>query len=140
VGEKSNRKTRLERVKEMLAESDRKGTEMSLKAMQLRESAATLYFDKVCLVVQCQRCRHTAEFTISGGRVNVIQCGQCSQTQLCTFRPAMVHQFSPVLGYLDLDACTPFDLVLQNCSFVVACLNCSKETRPGVSHALTLFV
>lgn len=129
--EKNTRKTRLDRIKDMLVEPERRGTEVNLKSLQLRESAAMMYFDKVCLVIQCERCKGSSEFTTSGGRVNVVQCGQCSQTQMCTFRPAMVHQFSPVMGYLDLEACLPFDIVLQNCSTVVSCLNCSKETRPG---------
>ena len=130
--ENSRRKTRQGKVKALLAEPDRRGTEVSMKNLQLKESTATLYFEKICLSIQCERCKGTSEFIASGGRVNVVQCGQCSQTQMATFRPAMMHQFSAVAGYLDLDGCLPFDVNLQNCSAVISCLHCSKETKPGV--------
>ena len=128
----SNKKSRVDKVKVMLAEPDRKGTEVSMKNLQLKESASTVFFEKICLAIQCERCKGTSEFNASAGRVNMVQCGQCSQTQTATFRPAMAHQFSSVIGYLDLDACLPFDVILQNCNAVISCLHCSKETRPGV--------
>ena len=130
--ENSRRKSRQDKVKALLAEPDRRGTEVGMKNLQLKESTATLYFEKICLSIQCERCKGTSEFIASGGRVNVVQCGQCSQTQMATFRPAMMHQFSAVAGYLDLDGCLPFDVNLQNCSAVISCLHCSKETKPGV--------
>ncbi|KAL8577997.1 hypothetical protein ACOMHN_048773 [Nucella lapillus] len=117
------------------AEADRsaekKGTEVTLKNLQLRDSAATLYFEKVSLLIHCERCKGISEFMASPGRVSVIQCGQCSQTQTATYRPAMAHHFSSVVGYLDLDGCLPFDVILQNCSAVMACMNCSKDTKSG---------
>ena len=130
--ENRRRKSRQDKVKALLAEPDRRGTEVSLKNLQLKESAATLYFERICLSIQCERCKGTSEFSASGGRVNMVQCGQCSQTQMATFRPSMMHQFSAVAGYLDLDGCLPFDVNLQNCSAVISCLHCSKETKPGV--------
>lgn len=120
-----------EKLKAMLADPERKGTEVSLKNMQLRESAASLYFDKICLVIQCDRCKSTAEFLTSGGRVNVVQCGKCGQTQIAKFRPSLGHQFSATIGFLDLDACLPFDVILQNCSTIVTCLSCNKDTKMG---------
>lgn len=124
---------RNEKIKEMLADPVRKGTEIFLKNLQLKESVASVYFDKISLAIHCERCKGTSEFLASAGRTNMVQCAQCGQTQLATYRPALVHNFSAVLGYLDLDACLPFDLILQNCSTIVSCLNCSKETKLGVS-------
>ncbi|KAK7492539.1 hypothetical protein BaRGS_00016205 [Batillaria attramentaria] len=125
------KKAKQDKLKAMLADPERKGTEITLKNMQLRESAAAMYFDKIYLAIQCERCKGTSEFLTSGGRVNVVQCGRCGQTQVATFRPALVHHFSSTIGFLDLDACLPFDVILQNCCSVVTCLNCSKETKMG---------
>ena len=133
IGSHKSRKPQQDRVKAMLAEPDHRGTEVSLKNLQLRESAATLYFEKICLSIQCERCKGRSEFMASSGRPNMVQCGQCGQTQIATFRPAMAHHFSSVIGYLDLDACLPYDVILQNCVAVVACLHCAKDSKPGVS-------
>nr|KAG5703656.1 hypothetical protein BaRGS_002530 [Batillaria attramentaria] len=130
-GANQTKKAKQDKLKAMLADPERKGTEITLKNMQLRESAAAMYFDKIYLAIQCERCKGTSEFLTSGGRVNVVQCGRCGQTQVATFRPALVHHFSSTIGFLDLDACLPFDVILQNCCSVVTCLNCSKETKMG---------
>ncbi|RXM95076.1 hypothetical protein EOD39_17281 [Acipenser ruthenus] len=55
------------------------------------------------------------------------QCEKCSAHISATFRPSMLHHYSAVLGYLDLSAAVPVDLVLQDCELVVGCLSCSKE-------------
>ncbi len=39
----------------------------------------------------------------------------------------MLHHYSDVLGYLDLNAVAPVDLVLKDSVFSVGCLNCNKE-------------
>ncbi|XP_076444010.1 uncharacterized protein LOC143282295 [Babylonia areolata] len=130
-GEQKGQRSQQDKVKAMMVEPERRGTEVMLKNLQLKESAATLYFEKVCLMVQCERCKATSEFMATPGRVNVVQCGQCSQTQMATYRPAMAHHFSAAVGFLDLDACVPHDLILLKSSAVVACIHCSKDTRPG---------
>ncbi len=39
----------------------------------------------------------------------------------------MLHHYSDVLGYLDLNNAAPADLVLQDCELTVGCLTCSQE-------------
>uniref|UniRef100_A0A3Q2XWI8 Si:dkey-24l11.2 n=1 Tax=Hippocampus comes TaxID=109280 RepID=A0A3Q2XWI8_HIPCM len=40
----------------------------------------------------------------------------------------MLHHYSDVLGYLDLQNAVPTDLVLQDCHLTVGCLSCSQES------------
>uniref|UniRef100_A0A3Q2VZ49 Uncharacterized protein n=1 Tax=Haplochromis burtoni TaxID=8153 RepID=A0A3Q2VZ49_HAPBU len=39
----------------------------------------------------------------------------------------MLHHYSDILGYLDLQNTTAVDLVLQECELTVGCLSCSQE-------------
>uniref|UniRef100_A0A3Q0QNT7 CHY-type domain-containing protein n=1 Tax=Amphilophus citrinellus TaxID=61819 RepID=A0A3Q0QNT7_AMPCI len=39
----------------------------------------------------------------------------------------MLHHYSDVLGYLDLQNATAADLVLRDCELTVGCLSCSQE-------------
>ena len=68
-----------------------------------------------------------------GERVNVVACAKCHSEQYLTFHPAMAHQFSSVLGYLDVQGCMAFDLILPECDFSLGCLNCSNQMAVGVS-------
>ena len=41
----------------MMIDPKREGTEISMRNLQLRDSAGMMYFDKVCLIMQCERCK-----------------------------------------------------------------------------------
>ncbi len=107
----------------------RKGTEVKLLNLQLKENAAALQITKLALLIQCSRCKSKTELSTPGNRTNKVCCGKCNQTQLAAFRPALAHQFSAVVGFLDLEGCSAFDLVLVDSVFAVACLNCNKEMK-----------
>lgn len=50
----------------------------------------------------------------------------------------MLHHYSDVLGYLDLQNAVPADLVLQDCDLIVSCLSCSQESPVQViQHVLS---
>lgn len=112
---------------------EKKGTEIELRHMQLREKASALMFEKLKLVLQCGRCKHHSDILVSHNRVMSIRCEKCNQNQFVHFRAALIHQFSSVAGYLDLDGCQAFDLIFQDCRVAVTCMNCSKQTRMDVS-------
>ncbi|XP_064608357.1 uncharacterized protein LOC135472674 [Liolophura sinensis] len=111
------------------ADVERKGTEVLLRSLQLKENAATLLLDKLAIIIQCERCKTNTEFKTPGGRLNLIPCAKCYNEQRVLFRPALTHHFSAVVGYLDMANCLPHDLILQDCVGVVSCLNCSRNMK-----------
>lgn len=114
-------------IKDASLDPNKRGTEVKLHNLQLKESVATLKVTNLALVIQCARCKNTSELTTPPDRTNVIQCSRCQEQQMVAFRGCLVHQFSSVIGYLDLTQCTAFDLMLSECSFVIGCLGCSKD-------------
>ena len=84
----------------------------------------------VCVIV---RCKVTADLTLSAKSPCTAQCEKCSSGISAAFRPSMLHQYSDVLGYLDLSNAVPVDLILQDCSLIVGCLSCSQEGPLEVS-------
>ncbi|XP_041367503.1 uncharacterized protein LOC121382082 [Gigantopelta aegis] len=116
-----------------LIDPEKKGTEIQLRNLQLND-VSTLLFSSIRVIIQCGRCKHKSEFSTPGNRVNSVACAKCNATQILVFRPCIVHQFTSIMGYLDLDNCSAFDLVLQESAAAVGCLNCDKENKiEGVS-------
>lgn len=116
----------------------KRGTEIKLHHLQLLEGAATLRATKLHQIVQCERCKTRTELTLPPDQLNVIRCAKCNNEQFITYRPNLIHQFTSVLGYLDLKDCVAFDLVLSECVFQVGCLGCSKEMAVQVGHIIWL--
>lgn len=110
-------------------EPDKKGTEIALQHLQLRENASALLFETLKLILQCQRCKGHSELLVPQNKVMSLRCEKCNQNQFVNYRPALIHQFSSVVGYLDMDGCQAFDLIFQDCRLAVTCLGCSKQTR-----------
>ncbi|XP_070542853.1 uncharacterized protein [Ptychodera flava] len=104
-----------------------KGTEIRMRGLELTGEAATLKCIKVFLNVQCARCKAKCDVKTTGGHVNSITCPRCGNQQLVTYRPRIMHQFSSVMGYLDLQGCVPFDVITFDSDFGVGCLNCSQD-------------
>lgn len=110
-------------------EPEKKGTEIEFRHLQLKGNASALLADRLKVVIQCGRCKNHADLTVHQGKVVSLSCGKCSQRQFVNYRAALMHQFSSTVGYLDVDGCQPFDLVLQECRVFVSCLGCSKQTK-----------
>ncbi|BFZ01901.1 hypothetical protein BsWGS_04940 [Bradybaena similaris] len=108
---------------------EKKGTEIELRHLQLRENASALLFERLKLVLQCGRCKNHSDILVVPGKVMSCVCEKCNQNQFVHFRAALIHQFSSVAGYLDLDGCQAFDLIFQDCRVAVTCMGCSKQTR-----------
>lgn len=113
----------------------RRGTEISLQNLQLLNCAATLLAVNVSLMISCSRCSNKGELKASAGQLNRAECPYCRNQQLVMFRPSMAHQLSSVIGYLDLDGCDAFDMILSDCLFLVNCLECSFDNKLQVETA-----
>nr|XP_015199237.1 PREDICTED: uncharacterized protein LOC102698197 [Lepisosteus oculatus]XP_015199238.1 PREDICTED: uncharacterized protein LOC102698197 [Lepisosteus oculatus] len=114
-------------VENMRSGEPRKGTEVKLMGLQLGEGTATVTASQITVSLQCNRCKVTADLTVRGELPCAAQCEKCSSGISAAFRPGMLHRYSDVLGYLDLTAAVPVDLVLQDCQLLVGCLDCSQE-------------
>nr|XP_022331116.1 uncharacterized protein LOC111129179 [Crassostrea virginica] len=109
--------------------NERRGTEVKLRNLTLKDNASTLTCTTLKIIIQCSRCKNKMDISTPSGRPNLATCLKCSYPQILTFRSAIMHQFSSVVGYLDLDGCIPFDLILQDCIFKLGCFSCNKEMK-----------
>lgn len=107
-------------------DTERIGTEMSFRNMQLW-SCTTVLLEKLRLTVQCERCKNMTDFNTPPNRVNSIACSKCNHTQLVVYRPLLAHSYSSTFGYLDLEGCLAFDLILKDCHFSLGCNKCSRD-------------
>lgn len=114
-------------------EAARRGTEIKLHNLQLKENTATLMVTKVKIVIQCERCKNKTDISTPAGRANKVNCDKCQTEQFVTFRSSIVHQFSNVMGYVDVQGCDVFDVILPDCEFQVGCMKCNKQVLFGVS-------
>jgi len=119
------------------ANTERRGTEMSFKNMQIWY-CTTVMVERLKLVVSCERCKNTTDFTTPPGRVNEVACSRCSGRMLVVFRAVLAHSYSSTFGYLDLDGCTAFDVVLQDCHLSVGCIMCSRDILVKVCTSCTM--
>ncbi|XP_057693771.1 uncharacterized protein si:dkey-24l11.2 [Corythoichthys intestinalis] len=106
----------------------RRGTEVRLLGLTLGENTATVVGHNITVCLRCNRCKVTADLTLSGKTACTANCEKCSARITAAFRPSMLHHYSDVLGYLDLQNAVPSDLVLQDCQLNVGCLSCSQES------------
>ncbi|XP_063053791.1 uncharacterized protein si:dkey-24l11.2 [Engraulis encrasicolus] len=105
----------------------RKGTEVKLLGLRLGEGTATVVARQLTVSLQCSRCKVASDLTLSGRLACTAQCEKCGAGISAAFRPSMLHAYSDVLGYLDLNGVVPVDLVLQEAELAVGCLNCNQE-------------
>ncbi|XP_062403445.1 uncharacterized protein si:dkey-24l11.2 [Sardina pilchardus] len=115
------------RVENVRSGERRRGTEVKLLGLQLGEGTATVVARRVTVSLQCSRCKVASDLSLSGTLPCTAQCEKCGAGISAAFRPSMLHQYSDVLGYLDLSGVAPVDLVLQEAQLVVGCLGCSQE-------------
>ncbi|XP_054476362.1 uncharacterized protein si:dkey-24l11.2 isoform X2 [Anoplopoma fimbria] len=105
----------------------RRGTEVKLLGLRMGENTATVVAQQITVCLQCNRCKVTADLSLTGRTTCTAQCEKCSASINAAFRPCLLHHYSDVLGYLDLHNAAPADLVLQDCDLIVGCLSCSQE-------------
>lgn len=114
-------------VENIKISNPRRGTEVKLLGLRLGENTATVTPQQITVCLQCNRCKVTADLTLTGRTACSAQCEKCNAGINAAFRPCMIHHYSDVLGYLDLHNATASDLVLQDCDLTVGCLSCSQE-------------
>jgi len=111
------------------------GTEVKFTHMEMSENVATLQLKNVMVVVQCVRCKAKTDFNLVAKKKSTAPCRKCHVNQSATFYPEIVHQYSHVAGYLHLDGCKAFDVVLIDSNIVINCLSCSKDhTKKGLAY------
>ncbi|KAM9311831.1 protein KTI12 homolog [Gastrophryne carolinensis] len=105
----------------------KKGTEIRFLGLKLGEGVGTLTAYGIVVSLQCRRCNVTADLALTEKQPCIAQCDKCNSRISGTFYPTVLHQYSTVLGYVDIQGAAAKDLVLLECSFLVGCLNCSQE-------------
>ena len=114
-------------------DTERKGTEMVFRNMQLYYFSASILVEKLQLIVQCERCKNKTEFSTPPNRLNSAACGKCNTTQLVAYRAVLAHPYCSTFGYLDLEGCLAFDINLQKCIFSITCMHCNKNSTVKVN-------
>lgn len=105
-----------------------RGTEVQLLGLKLGHNTATVMTQNITVCLRCNRCKVSAELSLSAGALCAAQCEKCSADIRAVFTPSILHQYSTVLGYLQLHSTSALDLLLNRCLFTVGCLNCSQDT------------
>eukprot|EP00057_Strongylocentrotus_purpuratus_P030864 XP_782924.3 PREDICTED: uncharacterized protein LOC577616 [Strongylocentrotus purpuratus] len=107
---------------------NRRGTEIRFPRMEMSESASILACEKIKIRIQCSRCKDQTDLSVAPGVAMVLGCHKCQSQQAVGYRPCIIHQFSSVMGFLDLTGCVPVDLIIYECKFMVSCLECSANS------------
>lgn len=118
----------------------RKGTEVSLVGLRLRDDAATLVAVRLSLIVACVRCSNRDDVKLNAGQLYTVSCSHCHTSQLVQFHADIAHSMSTVIGFMDVDGCQPVDLALTTSQFLVGCLACNNDTAINVSLSLHCLV
>lgn len=105
----------------------RKGTELQFIGLRLGEGVGTLTAYRIVVSLLCSRCNVTADLSLTGKHPCAAQCEKCNSRITGTFHPSILHQYSSVLGHVDIQGAAAKDFVLPECTFMVGCLNCSHE-------------
>lgn len=105
-----------------------RGTEVQLLGLKLGHNTATVLTQNITVCLRCNRCKVSAELSLSVGVLCAAQCEKCSADISVVFTPSILHSYSSVLGYLQLHNTSALDLLLNRCLFSVGCLSCSQET------------
>ncbi|XP_069836362.1 uncharacterized protein [Dendropsophus ebraccatus] len=109
------------------AEGPRKGTEIQFLGLKLGCGVGTLTAHNIVVSLECSRCKVIADLPLTGKQPCTAQCEKCNSRISGIFHPSILHQYSTVLGYVDIQGATARDMVLLECTFVISCLNCSHE-------------
>lgn len=116
------------------SESRERGIMLSFPALDLH-NIELLELQSVSLTVKCDRCKDLT--TVSNISNNVLadppqlrseRCKKCATQFSLGFRHDIMHANSIRAGYLDLEGCTPFDLLLS--PFAPTCSLCSTVHAP----------
>ncbi|XP_057305511.1 uncharacterized protein LOC130642510 [Hydractinia symbiolongicarpus] len=105
----------------------KKGTEMKFLDLVLNENIGTLTLPSVKLTIECERCRKRVDVSLVEKKTYTGTCTKCNVQHIVAYHSELIHQHSPVVGYLHMQGCSVFDLILTDSKLVLNCLNCNKD-------------
>jgi len=101
-----------------------KGTQMKAEVLKL-VNIGILEANTLTLVLVCERCHQQIEITLIPLSTYAIQCSKCSSDHIVTLRKEPMHEFSFILGYLDIQGCSPLEII--HGKFRASCLECGES-------------
>ncbi|KAI9206807.1 uncharacterized protein BJ171DRAFT_307174 [Polychytrium aggregatum] len=113
-----------------------RGIHIRLPNLQL-DGISVLECTSLSIIVRCSRCKDTIDvMALSPAPVDAAQpkprilcCPTCKTNMSVAYRFELAHRFAMAIGYLDMSACTPFDLLPS--TFVATCASCDKVQHPS---------
>ncbi|XP_063305501.1 uncharacterized protein LOC134603448 isoform X1 [Pelobates fuscus] len=128
----------MRQVNEGAGQIKRKGTEIRFLGLQLAGGVATVMAHRITVSLQCNRCKEIADLSMTAKQPCIAQCERCMSRISGTFHPTIMHQYSSVLGFVDIQGAVPKDLILHDSTFVIGCLECSQEgPLQSLSYGIT---
>ncbi|KAI8900929.1 hypothetical protein BC833DRAFT_579736 [Globomyces pollinis-pini] len=99
------------------------------------QNISLLHCSSLSLTVKCSRCKEFCDFlnikpsTETDKHIQEKTCFKCSTILSVQYRKDYIHTNSISLGYLDLEGCTPFELLPSQ--YFATCSSCNKEQLPN---------
>ncbi|KAJ3394309.1 hypothetical protein HDU84_009064 [Entophlyctis sp. JEL0112] len=122
-------------VSSLAVSSERRGTQINV-ANYFLDGISLLECTRPKFLMSCVRCKAYFDSPpVVPGTPVLRSCTACTQQQSIQFRPALVHENSTVVGYLDLDGVAIVDLLPS--AWKVTCTRCNGVTQSvGVLKSL----
>jgi len=108
-----------------------RGTALSFPFLELY-GIELLEVTVLSLTVKCERCKDTMDITgLRNGIKKTENCKKCATPLSVTLRRDFIHANAVRAGFLDLEGCTPVDLLPS--TFMPTCATCSEpHPSPGI--------
>lgn len=113
----------------------KRGTEIRFQELKLSSTIGVVIFERLKLIVRCNRCRDVISTGLLKAEItSCIRCARCQTACTILYHPAVLHTANATCGFLDLESCIAFDVVLQDSIATITCLECGKSiTHTGMS-------
>lgn len=104
---------------------------MKLKGLELR-GISLLTTTELVVLAACDRCKDRSEIKVKvANRTGIASsvCKKCHSGMSIGYRGSLVHEHNAVLGFFDLNGCTPFEVIIPASTFVAECSECSDSFK-----------
>uniref|UniRef100_A0A0N5AG60 C3H1-type domain-containing protein n=1 Tax=Syphacia muris TaxID=451379 RepID=A0A0N5AG60_9BILA len=105
----------------------KEGIEARISWKNLSGNIASISALSLAFQIKCIKCSCAGFMTCLGKQLTPSYCKQCKNRQTITFEPKIVHEFSNVIGILDVKGCRPVDCILLSSTVTITCLKCNTE-------------
>jgi len=112
-----------------------RGILLSFPALELY-SIELLELSLLSITVKCSRCKESQDIerlknNVQGDHTGMkeVVCKKCAHSIAAGFRQDLIHANSSRAGYIDLDGCTPVDMLPS--TFTPTCSECSTPYKTG---------